>query len=277
VRLAARSFAVHVLLGLAMAVFASVPAARAAQGQPLPTAREVIDRHAAVCKLREALASTRSMHTRGKVTIAARGIEGTVETWSAKPALNRSSIELGAAGSVLGGYDGRVGWMLHSALGASVFQGTDLLQSELEADWDAALKEGDAYESLRTVGRESFEGRECWKIEVVARPLPGMDAEATREARTAHEYYEIETGFLAGTKSRLEGELGSVLTTTVVSDYREFGGRLLATRTRVRQAGQESVVTLESVEFDTVDPGLFRLPPEIQRLLAAKPAPLTPR
>ena len=267
------------LLPLLLASGPPTPAqtAQAGGAQALPTAREVIDRHAAACNLRESLARTHSMHLLGRVSIPATGAEGKLETWSAKPALSRSRIELGQNGTVLGGFDGSVAWMVHSSTGPSLFQGTDLLQSRLEADWNEALKEGEAYESLRTVGRERFEGKECWKLEVVARPLPGMDAEKTREARRSHEYYELETGLLAGKKSRQEGELGTVLSTSVFSDYRDFGGRRMAAKTVVRQGGLETVATIESVDFEPLSPGLFRPPAEIQALLAARPPPVAPR
>ena len=253
---------------LACAAPAPARAAQATAQQALPTARELVERHAAACNLREALVRSRSMHVRGRVSIPASGVEGTLEMWNARPGLSRSRIELGSGVTVTGGFDGTVAWMIHSVSGPSVFEGLDLLQSRLESDWDEELKEGDAYESLRTVGRERFEGKECWKVEVVARPLPGMDVEATLAARTAHEYYEIETGLLAGEKSRQ----GDVLTVTVQSDYKDFGGRKLATRRIVRQAGQETLVTIDSVELDTVSEGFFRLPPEIQRLLEPSPA-----
>jgi len=168
--------------------------------------------------------------------------------------------------------------MTHPLMGALLLKGTELLQSRVEASWFAALKQGEAYESLRTVGRESFEGKECWKIEVVTRPLPGMDAEATRESRTTHEYYEIESGLLRGSKSRMESELGTVASTTVFAEYGEKGGRLLATRTIVRQTGQEIVLTVDSVELDTLGPEAFLPPPEVQALLApAAPAPSPPQ
>lgn len=234
----------------------------------MPTAREVIERHVTACNLREALGREQSLHVEGRVSVSATGAEGTIEMWGAKPGLNRSRIQLGEGVSVFGGYDGNVAWMVHTASGARVFEGLDLLQSRLEADWDEALKEGDLYESLRTVGRERFEGRDCWKLEVVAKPLPGMDAEATRLARTAHELYEVESGLLAGRKTRRDDGGAGVLATTVFSAYRDFGRRRMASQTLVRQDGQETRVTIDAVEFDTVSAGFFRPPAEIQRLLA---------
>lgn len=258
----------------------AAPSVRAqeAVAQALPTAREVVDRFAEVAKLRESLEKTRSMHARGTLSIPALGIQGKLETWSAKPSQNRMSMDMGPAGTMVAGCDGEVAWMTHPLMGARLLKDTELLQSRVEASWFAALKQGEAYESLRTVGREAFEGKECWKIEVVTRPLPGMDAEETRESRTTHEYYEIESGLLRGAKSRMEGELGTVASTTFHAEYRELGGRLLATRTIVRQTGQEIVLTVDSVELDTLGPEAFLPPPEVQALLApAAPAAKPPQ
>lgn len=253
------------------------PAGQVAAEQALPTAREVIDRHAAACNLRETLTQVGSMHLKGKFSLAGMGVEGAAEIWSAKPNLRRTSMEMGAFGTMLGGYDGSVAWMTHPMVGARIPKGTEFLQSQIEADWTAALKEGEAYESLRTVGRESFEGKECWKVEVVVRALPDMDAEKTREARKSFEFYEIEGGLLAGTKGQQESDLGSGPYTQIFSEYKPFGSQRVAARTVLRQASQEVVLTIDSVEYDTVAADFFRPPPEIQKMLAPKPAPVTPQ
>jgi hypothetical protein len=246
----------------------------------MPSAREVIDRHAKACNLTEVLAQKHSMHVLGKFSMAAMGIEGTAEIWSAKPAMRKTSMVMGNFGQMVTGYDGKVAWMTHPMVGARIAKGTELLQSRLEADWNAALKTGGQYESLRTVGRESFEGKECWKVEVVAKPLEGMDPQATLEARTSFEYYEIEGGLLIGTKGKQESDLGSGPFTQIFSDYKDFGGMRMATKTTVRQSGQEIVLQLDSVEFDTLDEAFFKLPADVQTMLDAAskaPEPATPR
>jgi hypothetical protein len=263
-------------LALALAVLAAPQAPLAAQeaaaAEQLPAAREVLDRFATVAKIREAVEKTSSLHATGKFSMEAMKIEGPTEIWSAKPDLRLVSVEMGAFGKMLTGYDGQVAWMTHPMMGARILEGTELLQLKLEAPYDGALKPDASYESMRTVGRESFEDKDCWKLELVARPLEGMEAEKTRAVRTSFEFYEISTGLLIGTQGRQEGEMGGGPYTSVFSDYREFGGQLMAGKTVVRQSGQEIVLTIESVEYDTASETTFAPPREIQTMLAARAA-----
>jgi hypothetical protein len=58
--------------------------------------------------------------------------------------------------------------------------------------------------------------------------------------------------------------------TSVIAEYKEFGGMLLPTVTRQRMMGLEQVMTVASVSFDPVDPKMFELPPAIASLAAQK-------
>lgn len=242
----------------------------------LPSAREIVDRFATVTHTRETLARTRSMHIKGSFEMESMGLKGAAVIWSAKPDLRHVSIDMGAFGLMVTGYDGKTAWMTHPMMGSRILTGTELLASRLEATYDAALKSSDQYESMRTVGREVFEGRDCYKLELVAKPLEGMDPASTLKVRTSHEFYEVETGYLAGTSGYQQGEMGEGPFTSVLLEYKDFGGQLVATRNQLRQAGVEILMSVESIEFDTATETTFALPVEIRKLLeapAATPAP----
>lgn len=231
----------------------------------LPPARTVLDRFAKVTHAAEVIARTHSLHATGSFSMS--GTTGPVEIWSAKPSRRSVSMELGGFGTMITGFDGKNGWMTQSMMGARLFSGTELLQAMLEAPYDASLKPSEFYESMKTLGRETFEEKECLAVELVAKPLAGMDAEKTRQARTSVEYYEVASGLLIGSKSFQEGELGSGPVTQVFSDYTDFGGQLLATRTLVRQSGLEIELAVTAVEYDTATEATFTPPAEIQQLL----------
>jgi len=245
--------------------------------EALPEARAVIDRFAEVTHQKELVAKTRSVHQTGQVKMS-MGLEGPLEVWAAKPARRLSISTLGEAGEIKIGFDGETGWMNYAMLGgARLLEGADLLPVSLESRYDAGLKPAEAYESLRTVGRENFEGKDCYKVEVVARPLADMDAEKTLKSRTTFEFYEVASGLLIGAKGFYEGEFGSSPFTVVQSDWKDFGGYLWPTRTVNRQGPVELTSLLTAVEYDTVDEGVFQLPPDVQALKqAAKPAEKAP-
>jgi hypothetical protein len=264
-----------VLAGVPSASATPINAAPARQEAPLPSGREVIDRYLATAKLTDALDKTSSMHMKGRFKMAAMDLGGPLEILSAKPNLRVTTIDLGPFGKQVMGYDGKVAWSTHEMTGPRILKGAELLQTQLEADYDGAMKKAEHYESLRTVGRETFEGKDCYKVEVVAKPLPGMDAGATKTTRTSYEFYDVATGLQVGTTGVQHSEMGEVPYTAVVSDYKELSGYMLPAKTTMRLASQEFELMIDSVEFDTVKPESFALPPEIRTLAeadAAKPA-----
>jgi hypothetical protein len=249
------------------------PGTLPAQADELPEARAVIERFAAVTKLKDKLATTRSRHEKGKAQIGASS--GTTESWSLAPNRNLHVLSLPEFGEISNGSDGEIAWLSSPVQGTVLYGGADLLRARIEAAYDAALKPAEHYESIRTVGRKTFEGKQCVQIELVARALPDMDPEKTRAARTVQEYYEVERGLLLGSEGTLDGELAAGPFSIVHSGYEDFGGIVLASRSVVRQGATEVVLTLESVEFDTVTEEQVRPPLEVRELLA--PAPVRPQ
>jgi hypothetical protein len=264
---------------LALFVPGFVPSAQeaAAATQTLPSAREIFDRFVEVTHAKDVLATKTSMHVVGRFEMPAMQMKGAMEAWSAKPNLRLTSIEFGTFGKAIQGYDGKVGWMTHPMVGARVLEGGDLLQFALEADFDAVLKNPERYESLKTLGTESFEGKNCYKVELVAKPLEGMDAAKTKQMRTSLEFYEVDSGLLAGTKGYQESDMGAGPTMSVASDYKDFGGQLMAAKTTMKTGGQEFLLLFDSVEYDTATDATFALPKEIQDVLASRAAKSAPK
>lgn len=247
--------------------------AQAAAQDALPSAREVIDRFVEVTKLRPLLEKTKSMHQVGTFEMKSMGLSGKAESWSAKPDLRYETVEMGGFGQTLSGYDGKVGWMSTSLTGALILDGTDLMLSRLEADYSTLLKPESAYESMRTVGHATFEGKDCYELELVARLPAGMDAEKSRAVRTMQEYYEVATGLEIGRKGRHDGQLGKGPFEIVYADYKDFGGALLSARNLVRGQGVEIAMSYDTIEFDTATAANFALPKDVQAKLAPKPPP----
>jgi hypothetical protein len=60
--------------------------------------------------------------------------------------------------------------------------------------------------------------------------------------------------------------MGTVPVTTIVSEYKSFGGVLTPTVTRQKMMGLESVTTITGVSFAPVDATAFALPDAIVAL-----------
>jgi hypothetical protein len=65
--------------------------------------------------------------------------------------------------------------------------------------------------------------------------------------------------------------MGEIEVVTSFSGYKDFGGVKRAATTTTEQAGQQIIITLQSWEWDTVDPKEFVLPPEVKALVDKKP------
>ncbi|MCZ6836294.1 MAG: PQQ-binding-like beta-propeller repeat protein [Planctomycetota bacterium] len=111
------------------------------------------------------------------------------------------------------------------------------------------------FTSMKTLGIEFFDERECYKVEA-----------NTTDGTTRHVYFEVETGLIAGRSGATE----SIAT---FNDYREFDGLLIPTLRRyyVQDTGIEETYRVESVSFEAVDESIWELPRSIRELLMAQP------
>ena len=61
--------------------------------------------------------------------------------------------------------------------------------------------------------------------------------------------------------------MGTVPQTIIETDYRKFGGLLMATKIRQTGMGMETVMTMTAIEFDKVPDSAFDPPAAIKALL----------
>ena len=107
------------------------------------------------------------------------------------------------------------------------------------------------------VGKTLFEGQDCYEVKLV------------RDSGFEYtEFFSVGTGLLVGGKLNASSQMGSVPVTSVVADYKAFGGVLMPRVTRQRMMGLEQVTTIISVTFDPIAPQAFDLPPAIAALAA---------
>jgi len=236
----------------------------------LPEARALVERFLAVTKY-DVLRRSQSRHEKATLTLPVG--KGTVESFSRRPDASRQVTTLGDFGSFESGLTGGRAWAVLPGNVAMLLEGVELLQARVEGAYEAHSKPSELVESLRTLGRTTWEGVACYEVEVVARAEPGMDAAATLKARTSREFYEVESGFLRGQVGYAEGEIAKGPYLRLYEDYREFSGLFVPTRTTLRQDPIEVVTTLESLALDTVKDEDLAPPRAIQRQLEAEAEP----
>jgi len=256
-RFPALSLRAAALCGLACLTAAVAGQPAAAQAPPaLPTGRAVVDRFVAAIGGADTLRKYRSQRAVGTFEMPGPGITGQIEVFSAAPNLMRQRLVVPGLGTLESGYDGTVGWLDDPTIGPMVLDGKALAQMKVDADFYGALHGEDLYQTVETVERTTFEGTDAYKLRLVT---TGGDEQ--------FEYFSVETGLLVGGQSVRTLPMGEFPTTTVMTEYKTFGGLQLATRWVQRSMGVEQTITITSIEFDGVDPAMFALPARIKALV----------
>jgi len=245
------------LCGLACLVASGAGGPAVAQAPPgLPAGRAVIDRFIDAMGGADTLRKYRSQRAIGTFEVPGPGIHGQIEVLSAAPNLMRQRLMVPGLGAVESGFDGTVGWLDDPTIGPMVLDGKALEQMKVDADFYAALHGDHLYRTIETVERTTFEGTAAYKVRLV-----------TASGDEQFEYFSIESGLLVGGQSVRVLPMGEFPTTTVMNEYKSFGGLRLATRWVQRSMGVEQTITITNVEFDGVDPAVFALPDRIKALV----------
>jgi hypothetical protein len=250
------SAAVSIASGQSPAPSVAPGAADRADVEALPSARSILDRHVEAIGGREALQRHRSTHVQGTLSMPSAGITGSLDLYAARPNKSLLRVSLGGVGEVTEAFDGTHGWSVSPLTGPMLLEGRQLEEKRFDADYEAELTRETRYVSMTTLERVEFDGRECYKLRL-ERKMGGED----------FEFYDVGSGLKAGGIATRETPMGAVTGTTIEADYRRFGSLLHPTVLRSRVGGMEQVITVTSIEYDTVQPSVFDMPPDIKALL----------
>jgi len=203
----------------------------------------------------KAIRAVAGQHFTAVMEIPAQGISADMEIYTAPPNKMLVKIEIPAMGSISSGFDGEVGWVINPMTGPMVLEGRELEQRRQQADQLASLHPDHLVASLETVGKTDFQGHTCYKVKVVT----AWDEEY-------FEYYDVESGLMVGGERTQSSSMGDIPITSIVSDYKEFDGLLVATKSVQQMMGMEQIITVSEIENIDLDPAMFELPPEIKAM-----------
>ena len=235
---------------------AAPQAAAKSTAAKLPAAREIIDRYIKEIGGRAAILARSSAHVIGTASMPAAGITGKMETFHAKPNKFLQRISLPGIGDIEEGFDGKTGWTSSALTGPILFEGKQLEERAFDADFYDELKSPERYESIVTVEQTTFEERPVYKIRLVKK-IGGEDVE----------FYDVQTGLRAGGVTTRESPMGPMQGTTSFGDYKKFGVLRQPATMKVTTLNVQMVMSILSLEYDTVDPAVFAPPPQIKALI----------
>lgn len=226
-----------------------------AQDAP-PSGREVINRFIEAIGGRDAVLAQGGRHIFMKLEIPAQGMSGDLEVYTQPPNKMLATVSIAGIGEMRQGFDGTTGWMMNPMVGPMVMDSLQLQQMRQNADAYSYLYPDEMIASLETVGTETFEGATCYNVKVT-----------TTWGESYNEFFDTTTGLQVGSRRQQESPMGSMESTTIVSDYRDLDGLKAPFKTVVRTMGVDQVLTVDSAKVVTVPDSVFALPPEIRVLL----------
>ncbi len=236
-------------------LYAQAPA-KAVPPAALPPARDVINKYIKAVGGRDAILGHKSMHGTGTVSVPAQGMTGTIEIFGAAPNLQVIKITMGGIGEISEGFDGTHAWSNNAMTGPTLKVGKELDQVKLDADFYSDLRDPKTYPDVKTVDKVTFDGKSCYKIE-----LSRVDGSKDVD------YYDVTTGLRAGVEGTRETQMGPITQTSIEGGYKKFGKLMQPTQLTTKAMGVEQRITLETVEYDTVQPSAFELPAAIKALI----------
>ena len=132
-----------------------------------------------------------------------------------------------------------------------------VLRGGANARPDAPLHWADAFASVETTGIEDVNGEPAYRV-----------VQTSADGDPISSLFGVESGLLLKNEFRLATPLGEIPIEQFVEDYRSFGAIRAPGRIVVRQAGQQTVINITSIEANVEIPDeRFDLPEAVQALL----------
>jgi hypothetical protein len=235
-------------------------ATAAAGAQALPDAKELIARWA-----KESNAAGWKGHKTARSSAAfdlpAMGLSAKMEMAQGfEPSRSVTRIDIPAMGEMRQGFDGSVAWQSNPMQGPSLITGPQLDATREESHPDNYSRQTASIVSSETVEKTTLNDTECYKVK-----------HTWKSGRVSHDCFGVADGMIVWTQTKVPTQMGEIEVTTTFAGYKDFGGVKRPTTTTIDQAGSMIIITLQSWEWDTVDPKEFELPPDIKALVEKKP------
>jgi hypothetical protein len=222
-----------------------------AQTGQLKTSAEVLERYQHALGGVEAIRKVRS-ETRHVAVQSDHG-QATLIIYG-KPFKSLTKVKLPGGQEITSGFDGQVSWSV-TPQGASIDTDTPVESARRDADLQYSLHQPDYFTKLELSGITDFEGHRCYWLHGT-----------THWGKDNNQFYDVETGLLAGYRFQSDSSTSAVVTTLLFQDYNSFGGPLVATKNILRTAGNTQTFTITSVSYEPLDDSMFEAPAAVKAL-----------
>jgi len=226
----------------------------AAAKEALPSAESIFEKYIEATGGKEAYKKIKTVVLKGSVEMMGMAIE--VTTYKAEPNLMLTETNISEMGKVLVGFDGKNAWSLNPMMGPSLLQGAEAdalkASSVREDEWKTR------YSKFETVGVETVEGEECYKVAVTA-----------KNGTNAANFFSKKSGLLVMTSGKANTEMGEIESQVIFKDYRKVGDLVLMPFQIINSdAGMSMPITFSEIKVNVDLPkSTFEPPPEVKALI----------
>jgi hypothetical protein len=223
------------------------------QTPPLKTAAEVLERYRRAIGGADAIKKVQSETRHGEMEQTGMNGRATFVGY-AKPFLQLNKVALPDGHEVLSGFNGGISWSV-SPKGASIDKDTPVESARRDADLQYELHQPDYFRNFELAGAVDFEGRRCYWLHGI-----------THWGKDNNQYYDVETGLLAGYRFQSDSSTSAAVTTLLFQEYKSFGGPLVATKVIAHTGDSTQTVTFTSVSYGPLEDSIFELPQAVKAL-----------
>lgn len=188
------------------------------------------------------------------------GMSLTTETYWSKDGGRMIKRKVPGSPEIVMGSDGKVGWRSNPVSGQYELLGGDMLEEFNNANMHIAMLQLDRatrkkFRSMKTVGRETFQDRDCWKVRVI-----------NKDGETEFFYFDAATRLPYGAVMKDDSGKDATL---ILGTWRPVGDLVLFHHATL--AGAEQMMTFDFVEItvNELEDDFFAAPPEVKELAAA--------
>lgn len=230
--------------------------------EKLPTGKEIIARFVEVTGTPEARAKIINRVTNVSFKNESMGLDGKAVAKVGPGGKLLFTLDVGPMGKVVRWSDGKIAATIEPGAEPRLLDGDELLDALRTGQLFPELTPESFFKSIETVGLETVEGKECYKVDTVA---PGGEKRSW--------YYSKESGLLVRMLSvKKRGDAEAVMELEL-SDWKEVDGVKLAfTQTQVTAMGGmsfETVIRTEKLEHNAkLTDADFAVPAELKDVVA---------
>lgn len=248
----------NLIFVVASALFATAAVPVAAADETLPKADKVIDRYIEVTGGKAAYEKHKSEVATLSMEFTGKGIKATGMRYNDTSNNSLETFTIEGIGKIDSGVSDGVAWESNAITGARVMSGSEKSDRLRAARFNAPLHWRDLWKSGETTGVETVDGDECYVVVMTA-----------AEGKPEKNYYSKKTGLMVKQARVVASPMGEIAMEVSAKDYKDFDGVQMPTKMIQKAAGNEIVISVDNVTFNTPIPqDKFDPPADIKKLLS---------